>query len=217
MERLHNWAIAMAGVMVASFLTALVAQGWRAWTALAIGLVALIALAMLVSSLWLREPRLFIDSPDVEPVTIPGWLGDQKYVYLKARNDPRLGMEAIEHIFVTLRFTREKTGEIVYDEVLARWSHLPQLKSEDLAAMHIARPVRIPGDKSIYRIEVAIHPDQDQMYVINDESPLRGYKLRPLGCDPLLVDVRARCATSGRHIDKTFRFRLSPGLTMEPL
>ncbi len=222
MERLHNWAIGAVGVMAAAILTSLVAVRWRAWVALLIAVAALLMLLAIRIRLWQVRPRLFVGEPLPETLafTNPGCIPEQgRIIYLHAWNKPHRGVEAIESLWLTLRFTDESTGRILQNNVFARWSFLPY--PESLGETRLAKTVRIPGDESAFSFDIAsLFHDSDEMFALCDSCRFWGFRRFALGSGPVLIDIDAKGATAGPHIDQSFRWRLSlveSDLHLEPI
>ena len=215
-DRLHQWAIGTAGALVAAALTALALQGWKAWVATVIAIVAATLLIVFLTMAWLHTPRLTIHFPLVkwEPTTGPivAFPGHQAYLHIS--NTPRRGSFPVDRVYVTLRCVRESDGAVIWEwgEVFARWSFLPKvtLIEETMTARYVTIfPIDPP-----HRIDVAIQilgtdslGEENATYIISDETSHLGLR-RPLGPDPMLIEVRAQGVAFGRSIADSKSFRL---------
>lgn len=224
MERLHSWAIGVAGVMFAALFTALVAVRWKAWMAFGIAIVALVALGALVAWLRLARPRLTIGNGKTEGRAFGKPPEPGKRAILHASNKPRLGAEPFDHLRVILRFIDESTERVLRSDVPGWWSSLMHREtvSHDRAIM--AQPIRLPADDYAESFNVAvIFQDSDEIYALCEECQLRtNYKMASLGSGPVIVEVEARGTSSTARIEQTYTFRLARtpdgnDLTLEPL
>lgn len=215
MERLRPWLVWWATVAVTAMFSFLYLHGWRAGFAIVIGSGALVALALLFRDLFRRRPRLEGLGVECKPVSIDGKGGF--IAYIKVANCPKVGMESIQALSVTLRYLDAETRKPLYDYVYGRWSHLARVTDPPEADAH--RRVTLTGDGNPLRVEItSSFGGTPQMFVIDDQAHLKGYQSRPLGGDPVIVEARFQGATPGRHIDKTLRYSVavqSHGMTVE--
>jgi len=206
MERLRPWLVWWATVSVTAFFSSLYLSGWRAWVALAIGAVAALGLFALFADIFRRRPRLRWDTPESKGINVEGKGG---YIaYVKVANRPKVGMESIYAMSATLRYINSETGELLYDRVIGRWSHLKRIDDPVEADAH--RRVVLEGDGYAYRVEVAAgFAGSPGMFVIDDQQKFTRLDKRPLGVGPVTVEVRLQGATPGRHIDQTRKYRMT--------
>jgi len=129
-----------------------------------------------------------------------------RIAYIKIANVPKVGMDPIHAVAVTLKYFDEETGEEAYEKVIGRWSHLARVADPVEASAH--RRVAVEGDGNPYRIEVAmIISGYSEMFVIDDRQMHKGME-RSLGVGPTILEVRLQGRTTGRHVDATHRYRL---------
>lgn len=206
MERLRPWLVWWATVSVTAFFSSLYLSGWRAWVALAIGAVSALDLSALFVDIFRRRPRLTWDSPESKGIDVEGRGGNIAYV--KVANRPKVGMESIRAMSATLRYINSETGELLYDRVMGRWSHLKRIDDPVEADAH--RRVDLAGDGYPYRVEVvAGFEGAPDMFVIDDQQKFRSLDRRPLGVGPVTVELRLQGATPGRYIDETRRYKVT--------
>ena len=216
MDRLHQWAIGAAGASVAAVLTALALHGWKAWAAMAVVCIAAPLVVVFVLRARQTFPRLVIETPLIRdqpnPGLIVGFPGRQAYLHVS--NRPRGGGNPAERVYVTLRCIRESDRTVIWDwgEIYARWSYLP--KETRIEETLTARFVTIYPSDPPHRIDVAIKIEgvdslgqENAIYIISDNTSHSGLQ-KPLGHEPILIDVRAQGTAFGQRLLCQRRFRL---------
>lgn len=185
LERLHSWAIGVAGLMGAAALTTLVVHRWRAWTAL--GIVCLMA-GLLVAFLWrawLKKPQLRIGSPFVQDQMLN--VGNDlaipvREAYLHISNEPRHGGLPVDRVYVTLRCIRESDKVEIWENVYARWSYSSKDTREEETQTASFRSL-FPSDPP-ERIDIALKiNDKDECYILSPRTKYEGLR-KPL--DPMM-------------------------------
>ena len=236
-DRLHNWAIGAAAATYAAFLTALVANRWQAWVAFGLGVRCLcptggpssgdrfVASSGLCGRSEMRSsicPGVFsgsgrdclgVSTTSSSVTTVVASPRASRFLYLSVWNKPRFGRQGIYGAHITLRFSDESSGQVIGELIYPRWAHLSKDLPEE--ATHVPRTVDLTGDAVKFQIDVAFRlVGNPSMYSVNDQSQhlANGYldNSRKLGNKLMIVDAHVQGATSGRHIDKAFRFRLNP-------
>jgi hypothetical protein len=205
MERLRPWLVWWATVIATGYFSFLYLHGARAVGALIGVAIGIIGFSWVLYNLMQRRPRITWVGCESRPTTMSGQSGHIAYIIIA--NDPKVGVEPIHAVGVSLKYTDEETGTVLYNGILGRWSHLARVTDPVEASAH--RRVTIEGDGQPYRIEVALLiAGSSEMYVIDDMQTFRGLD-RGLGVGPTVVNVRIQGRTTGRHIDQTRRFRLT--------
>lgn len=118
--------------------------------------------------------------------------------YLHAGNCPAIGSKTAKDVHVRLRYlTPDDRTEI--QQVNARWSFTEQNSLYETT--QIAPEIDIPANNdSPRKFDVlATFDGDDQIYAVDDTSRFRGWKAKPLGPGPIIVEV----TVLGSNIKKT--------------
>jgi len=206
MERLRPWLVWWATVIATGYFSFLYLHSWKAVAALAGVATGAIGFGLIFRDLLRRRPKIEWGAPESKTIQVEGRGG---YIaYITVANRPKVGMESIHAMSVTLRYKNTDTGEILYDRIIGRWSHLRRIDDPVEADAH--RRVVLEGDGYPYRIEVAAgFSGSPGMFVIDDRQKFQQLNMRPLGVGPVTVEVRFQGATPGRHIDETRKYKMT--------
>jgi hypothetical protein len=220
----HTWAASLVAAEVALVVgLALLFQAakptiathdWEAGFS-ALAAVILLALIVLLIGGRLERPRLIIDSPVVQTVSVQGG-GPQRssavfptgasvtsapmvqspapeVAYLHVRNAPRRGSQMAQGVHIALEFFAADGVSLLYPSLFGRWSHTPQDVGYETTQRAVQEDLLANGVE--HRFDVALkYPGDTVAYAMNDENRYKApdLRFRPLSEETSLFRVVAQ-------------------------
>jgi hypothetical protein len=158
-----------------------------------------------------ERPRLVIEAPFIQSVSFtspsvtlttrasaasmstpinPLDTNEFDVAYLHISNKPKRGSTTAQSVQLELRFSR---GDEILYEIAARWSDTSQSVGYESTQTPHQRDLSPNGLR--HRFDIAAKfPNTDQCYAVNDENRYIGWEARPLGKNPVTVEVTAQGA-----------------------